>query len=72
MAKKKNTMKEFGVGKRVSYDSKEFYVRELYSDKKRMESTDYTENSVPSDALDLIICHDSRDMHHLPDCSIHL
>lgn len=66
-------MKQFGVASREGYNSDSFYAREMYEG-NRNNGVDiaYIENPIPESALDSIICQDSRSMHQLPDCSIHL
>jgi DNA modification methylase len=78
-AKKKSvrqrTMKQFGVGPRESYDSTGFYARSLYAGHRQNGDdveTNVRENEVPRNVLDTVICQDSRSMHQIPDCSVHL
>ena len=61
----------FGVSKRESHDSSEFYARKLYSDRKE-EPSDAHERPIGEDLLDTVRCIDSRDMSLLPDGSVHL
>ena len=73
MAKKKqNTMKGFGVASRVSYDSREFYSRALYSTPATKSNGEYIESPIADDVINTIHCQDSRQMHQLPDRSVHL
>lgn len=61
----------FGVSKRESHDSSDFYSRKLYESKREDASTDQ-ENPIDESLLDTVQCIDSRDMSILPDESIHL
>jgi DNA modification methylase len=63
----------FGVGGRQSHDSSHFYASRMYQ-AQQGEDTDseYFENPVPADLLDSIIEASSEDMHHLPECCVHL
>ncbi len=61
----------FGVSKRESHDSSEFYARRLY-DKATEEHEEFVDNKIGGDLLDTISCIDSRDMSLLPDDSVHL
>jgi len=61
----------FGVSKRESHDSSDFYSRKLYESRREDASTDQ-ENPIEESLLDTVQCVDSRDMSILPDESIHL
>jgi site-specific DNA-methyltransferase (adenine-specific) len=61
----------FGVSKRESHDSSEFYARKLYSERKEGPSDDH-ERPIGEDLLDTVRCIDSRDMSLVPDGSVHL
>ncbi len=61
----------FGVSKRESHDSSDFYSRKLYEGRREDASTDQ-ENPIDESLLDTIQCVDSRDMSILPDESVHL
>ena len=65
-------MKKFGFASRVSYDSKEFYARALYTESNGATDKAATEYPVDSDVTNNIFCQDSRKMHQLPDSSVHL
>ncbi len=61
----------FGVSKRESHDSSEFYSRKLY-DSNIKEYKTAEERPVPDGVLDTVICADSRDLSLLPDESVQL
>lgn len=61
----------FGVSKRESHDSSEFYSRKLYHGKPS-ELSGYNERKVPAHLLNTVHNIDSRDMSLLPDESVHL
>jgi site-specific DNA-methyltransferase (adenine-specific) len=65
-------MKSFGVGPRESYNSEAFYARRLYEAQTQETDAAYVENPVPPATLNKVLLHDSRDLHILPDCSLHL
>ena len=62
----------FGVSKRESHDSSQFYSRRLYGDSKIEGRPRYEERQIPEGLLDSIHCLDSRDLSVLPDESVHL
>ena len=61
----------FGVSKRESHDSSEFYSRKIYENIGN-EAQEVVERIVPEDLLNSVSCVDSRDLSLLPDESIHL
>jgi len=61
----------FGVSRRESHDSSEFYARRLYNDTIE-EHPEFVENRIGGELLDTVRCIDSRDMSLLPDDSVHL
>lgn len=61
----------FGVSKRESHDSSEFYARKIYDDKGE-ENLYLIEKAIDEKLLDAVHCLDSRDMSLLPDESVHL
>jgi site-specific DNA-methyltransferase (adenine-specific) len=61
----------FGVSKRESHDSSEFYSRKIYGEQDG-DPGRTVENEIGSDVLDTVQCLDSRDMSLLPDESVHL
>ena len=65
-------MKSFGVAPRISYDSKAFYAREMYSNRRDNGDVKYFEQPIPPEVLDEVYCQDSRNMSQLPDSSVHL
>lgn len=60
----------FGTVARTGHDSSEFYNRKIYKTGKRVKLV-AKEDKTPGE-LNVIYNHDSRNMHHLPDNSIHL
>ena len=63
---------KFGVSKRESHDSSQFYNRMIYKNKDFDEAMPEIENPVPHDILDKVLCQDSRKMDNIPDSSVHL
>ena len=63
---------KYGVSKRESHDSSIFYERMIYKGTSIDESMSETENPLPDDVLDRILCQDSRNMDNIPDSSVHL
>ena len=61
----------FGVSKRESHDSSDFYSRRIYEDLKE-ERGDSIENVIDENILDSIQRLDSRDMSVLPNECVHL
>jgi site-specific DNA-methyltransferase (adenine-specific) len=61
----------FGVSKRESHDSSEFYSRKMYGEAQKNPG-ELIERSIPEDILDTVICSDSRDLSMIPDESVHL
>ncbi len=69
--KKPSETSSFGVSKREGHDSSKFYNRRLYEG-SHSKTTDNTENQVPPQFVDQVLCKSSEDMHELPDSSVHL
>ena len=70
---KRSKTSSFGTVTREGHDSRAFYDQPLYKglrDADKEPTTNYQEN-IP-DRLDVIHCADARDMHQLPDNSVHL
>ena len=63
--------RSFGVSKRESHDSSEFYARKMYSDAKE-NFGEHIERRIPEEILDTVLCGDSRDLSLIPDESVHL
>jgi site-specific DNA-methyltransferase (adenine-specific) len=61
----------FGVSKRESHDSSEFYSRKMYGETGK-STGEQIERRIPAEILDTVICGDSRDMSMIPDESVHL
>ena len=73
--KKKSHTTSFGTPKREGHDASRFYQRKIYRDAKPVKNGVSVENKVnelKESALDVIYCHDSRSMRHLPDNCVHL
>jgi site-specific DNA-methyltransferase (adenine-specific) len=64
-------MRSFGVASRESHDSAPFYARALFGETPSITEVEYSENTIPSDVLDRVLCRDSRSLP-LPDRSVHL
>ena len=62
----------FGSPGRINHDSTSFYTSRLYEELPKEESVKYTENQIPSQHLDTIICKSSEMMEELPDNTVHL
>jgi len=70
--KNRTNTSAFGSPGRVSHDSSRFYGSRMYETQQKGVETPYHENPVPEEALNKIICASSKNMHNLPDQSIHL
>ena len=70
---KRSKTSSFGTVTREGHDSREFYSKRLYEDVRRngkKAAQPYVENTPKQ--VDVIHCADARNMHHLPDNSVHL
>ena len=69
---KRSKTSSFGTVTREGHDSRAFYGKRLYENLRNgsKESGEYREHT--PEQVDVIHCADSRDMHHLPDNSVHL
>lgn len=70
---KRSKTSSFGTVTREGHDSREFYAKRLYENVRRngrKAAQPYVENT--PDQVDVIHCADARNMHHLPDDSVHL
>ena len=65
-------MKSFGVAARENHDSTSFYAWALFGPAEARTEVEYSENTVPADALDMVFCRDSRTLPMIPDRSVHL
>lgn len=63
---------KFGVSRREGHDSTTFYSGKLCQDFKINEDQPEVENTIPQEALDKVLCQDSRRMTMIPDSSVHL
>jgi hypothetical protein len=62
----------FGTSGRISHDSTAFYTSKLYEDLPNEKKVKYTENIVPPESLNKILCKSSESMDELADSSVHL
>ncbi len=64
----------FGVSKRESHDSSQFYDSNLFKGLPKLQDVDYVDNSknIPSNVLDHVVLGNSRKMDKIPDNSTHL
>ncbi len=62
----------FGTSGHVSHDSSRFYTSRMYAGLNQGKPIEYSENPVPPEVLDRILCQSSEKMADLPDSSIHL
>ena len=62
----------FGTSGHVSHDSSRFYTSRMYAGLNQGKQIEYSENPVPPEVLDRILCQSSEKMADLPDSSIHL
>lgn len=68
----KTVMKAFGTSDRTGHDSRSFYSRKMYKEKKSKSSATKENRIVHSNAVNHIYIHSSESMHELPDNSVHL
>lgn len=72
---KKRTSTEtssFGTPGRISHDASRFYSSRLYEGINQENESQQSENKIPEDLLDSILCKSSEQMEDLPDRSVHL
>jgi len=79
---KKTSTYSFGVSKREGHDSSPFYSRKIYSSDLKdvfkkipdiaADKSKRAETKNGCEWKNKIFCHDSRDMHHVPDSSVAL
>lgn len=62
----------FGTPGHINHDSSRFYASRMYAGLDRGEEGKYTENPIPVELLDKILCQSSESMTGLPNNSIHL
>ena len=69
---KRSKTSSFGTVSREGHDSSAFYGKRMYQGIRNgsRDPVEYSENK--PEQLDVIHCADARDMHHLPDNSVHL
>ncbi|MHA1659556.1 MAG: site-specific DNA-methyltransferase, partial [Promethearchaeota archaeon] len=72
-SKKGTKTSSFGVSKRESHDSSQFYNSNLYKNLKKLQKVKYLDNfsTIPKKVLDHVILGDSRKMDLIPDNSVH-
>lgn len=71
--KKRSTeTSSFGSPGRINHDSSKFYSSKLYQNLPKEYITEYTENPIPKELLNKILCKSSEEMKEIPDNSIHL
>jgi len=69
---KRTQTSAFGTSGREGHDSSKFYQKRLYQDLEvKAQANSQTKDNSP-EQLDVIHHADSRNMHHLPDNSVHL
>ena len=70
---KRSKTSSFGTVTREGHDSRAFYGKRLYED---LRNGSQGVGGIPwrhtPEQVDVIHCADARDMHHLPDNSVHL
>jgi DNA modification methylase len=71
-SRKKTSTSAFGTSGRRSHDSSRFYKSRLYDPLAQKTTTAGSENPIPSDVLDRVLCKSSESMEELPDNSVHL
>lgn len=69
---KRTKTSKFGTSSRIGHDSSEFYGKRLYLDIKAPPTKKSTEAENTPKKLDVVHLGDSRNMHHLPENSVHL
>jgi modification methylase len=62
----------FGTSGRRSHDSTQFYKGRMYDRPAQDSSSAASENEVPPDVINRILCKSSESMSELPDNSVHL
>ncbi len=72
--KRGSKISSFGVSKRESHDSSQFYNSKLYEHVKITKNVEHVDNSnlIPKKILDNVILGDSQDMNLIPDNSVHM
>jgi site-specific DNA-methyltransferase (adenine-specific) len=62
----------FGSPGRISHDASAFYASNLYQGVPTGQAAELSENSLPAELVDRILCASAEQMHALPDNSVHL
>jgi len=70
--RKSTETSDFGVSKRESHNSTRYYGRKLYHGIKEIARPSDSDNTVPPQFVDRLLCKSSEKMDELPDSCIHL
>jgi site-specific DNA-methyltransferase (adenine-specific) len=70
--KKSTETSDFGVSRREGHDSSKFYSRRLYGGSSGGTNSPRTDNVLPPEYVDMVLCKNSEKMEELPDSCIHL
>lgn len=62
----------FGSPGRISHDASPFYESRLYTGMATEKKLAYTENQIPPQFLNQVVCASAEKMKELPDSSVHL
>jgi len=71
-SQKGTSSSSFGSSGRENHDASRFYASRMYSQLPKEGTVDYTENPVPAEILDTILCKSSEQMDDIPDNCVHL
>lgn len=72
MPRKSTKTSSFGSPGRAAHDASAFYSARLYDDQPQATESQYIENPIPPEKLDIIFPASSESMSDLPDNSVHL
>jgi modification methylase len=72
MTRKKTRTSSFGSPGRSGHDSSSFYAGNLYKGLSTDKNVKYTENPIPAEFLNTVICSSAANMKELPGDCIHL
>ena len=72
-SRKTTKTSSFGVSKRESHDSSQFYDSNLFKGLPKLQDVEHVDNSknIPSNVLDHVVLGNSRKMDKVPDNSTH-
>jgi DNA modification methylase len=62
----------FGTPGRVSHNAEKFYASRLYEGVNGAKKVSYTENAIPEEMVNRLLCKSSEKMGELPDRCVHL